>query len=156
MVLSIITRENPILRQKAREIEEKEIKSSEIKELICDMKETVEKASGIGLAAPQIGKPLRIVIIFLGGKKIALINPKITKYSWRKECAEEGCLSVPGFFGKVKRAKKITVTALNEDGQNINFIAEDLFARVIQHEIDHLDGILFIDKALRIYSVNTQ
>ena len=146
MILPIITEGNPILREKAKEVNKDDIKSSEIEELISDMKETVESANGIGLAAPQVGKSLRLVIIFLDDKKIALINPRIIKYSWLKECMEEGCLSVPQKFGSVKRPKSIKVKALDEYGEPIEFTAKKMLARVIQHEIDHLDGILFIDK----------
>ncbi|OGF21569.1 peptide deformylase [Candidatus Falkowbacteria bacterium RIFOXYB2_FULL_38_15] len=146
MPLTIITEPNPILHKKAKEIKKEELKSPEIKELILGMKEMVETAGGVGLAAPQVAKSLRLIVIFLDNKKLILINPEITKYSWRKDCAEEGCLSVPGNFGKVKRSKIIKVKALDEEGKNIEFTANNFFARVIQHEVDHLDGILFIDK----------
>lgn len=153
MILPIITHPNSILRQKAKEVELKEIKTYEIKKLIFDMKETVEAAGGIGLAAPQVGHSRRIIVIFLENKKIALINPKITYFSWRKKVVEEGCLSIPGRFGLVKRSKLIKVTAQDEDGKEIKFKAKNLLARVIQHEIDHLDGILFIDKAEKVFEI---
>ena len=146
MPLTIITEPNPILRQKAKEINKEELKSPGMKELILGMKEIVETAGGVGLAAPQVAKSLRLIVIFLDNKKLILINPEIIKYSWRKEYAEEGCLSVPGNFGKVRRSKTIKVKALDEEGKNMEFTANNFFARVIQHEIDHLDGILFIDK----------
>ena len=154
MILPIITEPNPILRQRALEIIPEEIKSSAIQKLIFDMKETVHPAGGIGLAAPQVGLPLRLIIIALEDERIALINPNITKFSWRKETAEEGCLSVPGKFGFVKRSKAIKVAAFNENGKKVEFRAKDLFARVIQHEIDHLNGVLFIDKAKKITADN--
>lgn len=131
-----------------------EIKSPAIQKLIFDMKETVIPACGIGLAAPQVGLLLRLIVIALNDKLMAFINPKITKFSWRKEVDEEGCLSVPGKFGPVKRSKIIKVEALDERGKLLKFKAKDLFARVIQHEIDHLDGILFIDKAKRVVTDN--
>lgn len=155
MILPIITEPNPILRQRAREIRPEEIKSSAIHKLISDMKETVHPAGGIGLAAPQVGLSLRLVVIAPGNKLLALINPEITKFSWRKETEEEGCLSVPGKFGLVKRSKVIEVKALDENGKVIKFRAKELFARVIQHEIDHLNGVLFIDKAKKIYTDNS-
>ncbi len=156
MILPIVIHPNSILRQKAKEVEFKEIKSYEVKKLILNMKETVEFSNGIGLAAPQVGHSLRIVVIFLEDKKIALINPRIISFSWRKKKDEEGCLSIPGKFGLVKRSKIIKVKALDENGKEIKFKAKDIFARVIQHEVDHLDGVLFIDKAEKILEDNAQ
>lgn len=150
MILPILTHPNSILRQKTEEISLEKIKSYEIKKLIFDMKETVEAENGIGLAAPQVGRSLRIIVIFLENKKIVLINPKITYFSWRKKKGEEGCLSVPGKFGFVKRSKVIKAKALDENGKEIKFKAKNLLARVIQHEVDHLDGVLFIDKTENI------
>jgi peptide deformylase len=151
MILPIVTLPNPILRQRARELNPDEIKTSVIQKLIFDMKETVGPAGGIGLAAPQVGLSVRLIVIALENKLIALINPEITNFSWRKETAEEGCLSVPQKFGSVKRAKSIKIRALDENGEVIKFKAKDLFARVFQHEIDHLNGILFIDRAKRVF-----
>lgn len=151
MILPIITLPNPILRQRARELSPDEIKTSAIQKLIFDMKETVGPAGGIGLAAPQVGHSLRLIVIALQNRLMALINPEITNFSWRKETAEEGCLSVPQKFGAVKRARAIKVRALNENGEIIKFKAKDLFARVIQHEVDHLNGILFIDRAKKVF-----
>lgn len=154
MILNIVTNPNPILRQRASEINMEEIKSPAIQKLIFDMKETVMPAGGIGLAAPQVGMPLRLIVIALNDKITAFINPKITRFSWRKEVGEEGCLSVPGKFGPVKRSKNIKVETYDEHGKLLRFKAKDLFARVIQHEIDHLDGILFIDKAKKVITDN--
>jgi peptide deformylase len=154
MILKVITNPNSILRQRAKEIRVEEIKSPAIQKLIFDMKETVIPAGGIGLAAPQVGLSLRLIIIALEDKVAALINPKITKFSWRKEYGEEGCLSVPGKFGPVKRSKIVRVEASDERGKLLKFKAKDLFARVIQHEIDHLEGVLFIDKAKRVITDN--
>lgn len=156
MILPILSHPNSILRQKAREVELKEIKNYEIKKLIFDMKETVEVENGIGLAAPQVGHSLRIIVIFLENKKIALINPQITYFSLRKKKDEEGCLSIPGKFGFVKRSKVIKVKAFDENGKKIKFKAKNLLARVIQHEVDHLDGVLFIDKAEKIFENNVK
>jgi peptide deformylase len=113
------------------------------------MIEACRGANGIGLAAPQIGKSIRLCIINLehmGMPPFALVNPKISKKSWKKVEMEEGCLSIPGVFGMVKRPKKITVTAQNLEGEKIKFDADGLLSRVIQHEVDHLDGILFTTK----------
>ena len=150
MILPIITTPNPILRQRAKEATQEEIKSETFQKLIADMKETVLPAGGIGLAAPQVGSPVRLVIIAVQDKRMTLINPEIINFSWRKEIAEEGCLSVPGKWGSVKRSKIIKVKALDENGKIIKFKAKDLFARVIQHEVDHLDGMLFIDRTKKV------
>lgn len=145
MILPIITYPNDILRGKNEKI--KDPKSSEIKELILDMLETME-ASGnaLGLAAPQVGASVRLCIIKLDRKTYILINPKISARSWKKEISEEGCLSFPGKFIPIKRNYKITANALDKNGEKIIIRAEGLLARALQHEIDHLDGILFIDK----------
>lgn len=118
--------------------------------LIRDMGETMMHEKGIGLAAPQVGKNIRLTVIHTKDGILALINPVILRRSLRKIMGEEGCLSIPGVFGMVKRHGKITVSAMLEDGTQKVFNAEGLFARVIQHEIDHLDGILFIDRTKKI------
>ncbi len=145
MVLPILIYPNDILRGKNKKI--KDPQSSETKELILDMLETME-ASGnaLGLAAPQVGASVRLCIIKLDGKTHILINPKISARSWKKEISEEGCLSFPGKFIPIKRHQKVTVKALGKNGEEIILRAEGLLARALQHEIDHLDGILFIDR----------
>ncbi len=148
MILNIETgADNPILRQKAKEVEKID---SQIKELILDMKETLENDSNsVGLAAPQVGKSLRIIAVRPGPntKSAVFINPKITKTSFRKDTIEEGCLSLPNISVLIKRPSKITVKMLNEEGAPIEIKAEGVFARIIQHEVDHLNGILIIDYA---------
>jgi peptide deformylase len=144
MVLPILTYPNPLLKKKAEKI--KDPKSSEIKELVFDMLETLEKNNGLGLAAPQVGKSVRLCIIKLEGKTYIFINPKIKSKSWKKEILEEGCLSFPGKFMPVKRSKKVKVEAMDRKGEKIKIEAEGLLARAFQHEIDHLDGILFINR----------
>lgn len=151
MILPIITIPNPILRERAKELGLEEIKTPVIQTLITDMKETVVPAGGIGLAAPQVGFSVRIVIIAVQNKKMVLINPEILNFSWRKEATEEGCLSVPGKWGVVKRSKIIKVKALDENGEVVKFKAKDLFARVIQHEVDHLNGVLFITRTKKVF-----
>lgn len=111
------------------------------------MAKTMLKTDGVGLAAPQIGKNIRLAVINSKDGIFCLINPKLTRRSWTSESAEEGCLSIPGVFGKVKRHKKISLTYYNQEGKKSKLTASGMMARVIQHEIDHLDGILFIDKA---------
>ncbi len=116
--------------------------------LIDDMFDTLDEASGIGLAAPQVGKNIRVIIVDTQQKKakpFALINPEII-HAEGEQVYEEGCLSCPGLSGKVKRAAKVTVLGLTPQGKEIKIDAEKLLAVVLQHEIDHLDGILFIDR----------
>lgn len=146
-ILPILTESNPILRKRAEEVASDLI--PDIKQLIADMIETMKNAKGIGIAAPQVGKSLRIIIVNTDDEPTVLVNPAITRFSWRKFIDEEGCLSVPGKFGLVKRAKSIKVEALDENGESFEFKTKDLLARVIQHEIDHLDGVLFIDKVIK-------
>jgi len=146
-LLPIITYPNPILQKKTTKI--KDAKNPEIKELILDMLETLEQNSGVGLAAPQVGKSLRLCVIKLAGRTHILINPKIKSRSWRKIIAEEGCLSFPGQFIPIKRSSAVKVKAENRTGKTVVISAEGLFSRALQHEIDHLDGILFIDRKVK-------
>jgi len=145
-ILEIKKFNNPVLRKKCQEV--KEI-SEDIKKLINDMTETMKKKQGIGLAAPQVGVLKRIIVVRAGLENqriLDLINPKILKKSSKKETGEEGCLSFPGIFLKIKRAKEVEVEGLNRNGEEIKIKASGLLARVFQHEIDHLDGILFFDR----------
>ncbi len=149
MSLKIVTIPDPILQKKTALI--KKIDANIIK-LIEEMLETCRNANGIGLAAPQVGHSVRLCIINLehmGLAPFALINPVIKKSSWKKVVMEEGCLSIPGIFGTVKRPVKVTVEAQNMEGVKIEFDADAMLARVIQHEIDHLDGILFTSKMIK-------
>lgn len=143
-VLPIKTYPDPILKKKTTEIENP--KDPWVKELIFDMLETMEKNNGMGLAAPQVGKSVRLCVIKFDRKTYVLINPKIKSKSIRCEIMEEGCLSFPGQFLSIKRPKKVKVTAFDKNGEKIQIQAEGILARAFQHEIDHLDGILFIEK----------
>ena len=150
MILSIQTgQDNPILRQKAQQV--KEI-TAEIKQLVLDMIETLESNQGVGLAAPQVGQLLQIIIAKPEANKeaLVLINPQIKKTSRKKDVMEEGCLSLPDISVPVERAVKITVQTLDINGQPNKIKAKGLLARVIQHEIDHLSGILIVDKGLSL------
>ncbi|MFH1192601.1 MAG: peptide deformylase [bacterium] len=172
MLLPIITSPNKILREKAREITKEELESEKIQKLILDMGETMRNANGIGLAAPQVNESLQIICMDMrecdphgsirkkiipnlthtqaGGNEIfILINPRITWSSIVKNIMEEGCLSIPEIKSRIKRPKNIRVKCLNAKGEKIKFKATELFARVLQHEIDHLNGILFIDKTIK-------
>jgi len=137
----------PVLREKALPV--KEI-TPEILNFIKDMAETMYADSGVGLAAPQVGVSKRIIIV--DGEEdglIVLINPIIVK-SEGEVVGEEGCLSIPGIYSQVKRSSKVTVKALNENGDSIEITKEGLTARALQHETDHLNGILFIDRIGRL------
>lgn len=152
MILDIIIEPNDILHKKSAPLALNQISDAKISRLIKDMIETMHAKDGIGLAAPQIGQSLSLCIIakqYTPEKKadLVLINPEWEKLSRRTGMDEEGCLSVPDTFGKVKRYKKIKVLAQNFKGKKTEFQAEDFFARIIQHEVDHLNGILFIEKA---------
>lgn len=136
-----------ILREKSLLV--KEI-TTEILNLIRDMAETMYTDSGVGLAAPQVGISKRIIIIDEEKEGLmVLVNPEIIK-SEGEIIDEEGCLSIPGIYSDVKRSSKVTVKALNENGDKIEITKEGLIARALQHEIDHLNGVLFIDKIGRM------
>jgi peptide deformylase len=133
-----------ILRKRSREIE---VIDDKIKELAVDMMDTMHKYEGVGLAAPQVGILKRIIVIDLyeEGTQFTLINPVIVKTKG-EQLVDEGCLSFPQKFGKVKRPKEVEVVALDIDGKKIRIKAKDLLAQALSHEIDHLDGKLFVDK----------
>ena len=124
-----------------------EVIDEKIKKLIFDMEETMHAAEGCGLAAPQVGINFRLAVVDPGDRLITLINPEIIKTSKKSEIMGEGCLSLPGIEVKVKRFWQIEVKTLNIEGKEIKFKTEGLLARIIQHEIDHLNGKLILDKA---------
>jgi peptide deformylase len=142
----IVTLPDKILREKSKPVAPDKILSSETKNLIKQMREEVAAAGGVGLAAVQIGVLKQVILVEIDGKFSAFINPKITKRSWKKIAAEEGCLSVPGKFGMVKRNERVTVRAIDEAGNKIEMKTKGIPAVIFQHEIDHTNGILFIDK----------
>ena len=148
MAVRIIRQEgDEILKKKSREVEKIDEK---ILELIKDMIETMHKANGVGLAAVQVGVLKRIVVIDLyeeGVEPYILINPEIVKTKG-EQTVEEGCLSFPNKFAKIVRPKEVTVKALNEKGEKIEIKAKDLLAQAICHEVDHLNGEVFIDKII--------
>lgn len=139
-----------ILRTKMPNVATAEILTPDFQKLITDMTETMRVADGIGLAAVQVGVAKRLCVVTTPEGVVAYVNPRITKHSFRKEVMEEGCLSIPGVFGTVRRPKRISITALDGKGNPLNLIAEGLLARILQHEIDHLDGILFTDRVITI------
>lgn len=148
----ILNDNHPVLRTPAQEV--KKINSG-VTRLLDDMRETMHDADGVGLAANQVGVSKRILIAADGEEIIyELINPHCTLADG-EVLGIEGCLSVPGTYGEVPRAEKVIVLALNREGREIRLEAEGLLARILQHEMDHLDGILFTDKALRLVDPET-
>ena len=145
-LLNIRKNGDDILRKKCRPVDNI---TPRILTLLDDMKETLVHANGVGLAAPQIGVLMRIVIVDNGSELLELINPVIVKTEGEQE-EIEACLSCPGQWGIVKRPAKVTVTALDRHGKERTYTGEGLTARCFCHELDHLDGILYIDKAERM------
>lgn len=147
MAIRIIREDgDEILRKRSREVE---IVDDKIRQILEDMIDTMHKSNGVGLAGPQIGLLKRLVVIDLydDNGPIKLVNPKIIKQEGEQE-VEEGCLSFPNQFAKIIRPAKVTIEALNENGEKIKIEGEGLLAQAISHELDHLDGILFVDKII--------
>lgn len=146
--LKIITDPHPTLRKKAEEINLKELKG--LKVFIDDMENTMVTEDGLGLAGNQVDFPKRIFVINTKEGPLSIINPTLHHKSFKKKTAEEGCLSIPGVYGMVKRHENLVVKGYNKKGKALKLKVEGLFARVVQHEYDHLEGILFTDKAKKI------
>ncbi|HEY32381.1 MAG TPA: peptide deformylase [Dehalococcoidia bacterium] len=141
-VLSIRTLPDPVLRQKAKRVRSFD---KSIHRLIDDMLETMHSASGVGLAAPQVGVPLRVIVIGIPDEEeLALINPQIVRKTGER-LVNEGCLSIPGYFAQVKRAEIVRAKGLDRSGKEIRLRANELLAQALEHEIDHLNGILYVD-----------
>jgi peptide deformylase len=144
-VIPIRTLPDPVLKQKAKKISGLD---PSIRKLISNMIETMHDANGVGLAAPQVGVSLRLAVIRLpeeDAEDIVLINPEIIKKSGERE-VEERCLSIPGYSGTVKRACTVTVKARDENWKEVRIKGEELLAQALEHEIDHLRGILYVDR----------
>lgn len=146
---NVVCRGDEILAKKAKEV--KEI-NGRILEILDDMRETMHESNGIGIAAPQVGILKQMFIVEVDDTFIELINPKILETEGT-QVDEEGCLSVPGFVGKVERPQYVKISGLNREGETVVYEATDLVARALCHENDHLHGILFIDKAFDIRDV---
>jgi peptide deformylase len=156
MIRPICRMGNPVLRRKAAEIPNDYLLSDEFSRLLCDLKDSMDHYGGIGIAAPQIGVELQVAIIELNGLNrygeeinlalTAFINPKISYLTQDYQGFWEGCLSVPGLRGYVERPKKIKVEYMSEKGEMKEIIAEGFLATVLQHELDHLEGVLYIDR----------
>jgi len=168
-MLGIVNRDNPVLREKSKEVPISQITKPEIQGIIAEMKAALAtQDDGVAIAAPQIGEPLRIFVVSgkilaaqskkTPGKKVdtadlVFINPKIIKLSRKKDFMEEGCLSVRWLYGRVKRSENATVEAYNEKAEKITRGASGLLAQIFQHEVDHLEGVLFIDKAKDVVEI---
>ena len=143
-VLPIRTLPDPVLRQKAKRVR---VIDGSIKKLVSDMLETLHADPGrAGLAAPQVGVSLRVIVIGLPEKEdIVIINPEIVRRRGER-WLNEGCLSIPGYFGQVKRSESVTVKGRDQNGKEIRIKADELLAQALEHEIDHLNGTLYIDR----------
>ncbi len=150
-IVTVFDEDSAVLRQKAKKVRRF---GPELEKLAQDMIETMREAHGIGLAAPQVGLAIRMFVAELpedeedpqSGRVYVLVNPKIIKASREEVEAEEGCLSIPGIYGDVWRSEEVVVRAQDTSGKEFRIRARGLLARVFQHEIDHLDGVLFPDR----------
>lgn len=141
-VLPIVTHPDPVLRRKAKRVNRVD---ESLNRLIDDMIETMHHASGCGLAAPQVGVSLKIAVIGMPDEDvIVLVNPEVVKKSGER-IVIEGCLSVPGYRGEIKRAEQVTVKAFDRSGKAFRIKADELLAEALEHEIDHLNGVLYLD-----------
>ena len=149
--MEIILHPNKILREKTQKVEKID---KEIKELIKEMKRIMIQNKGVGLAANQIGKNLSLFIAYDNKKFYTFINPEIVKFFGEEKIMEEGCLSVPRAWGQIKRYEGVVISYQDLFGKKKKLKTKGLLAQIIQHEIDHLNGILFIDKAITIHRLN--
>ena len=156
-LLKIARLGHPVLRQPASPVSAKDLQTPALQQFIDDMADTMRDSDGVGLAAPQVHAPLRIILVEVRNLNprypdqppiplTPLVNPEITSRGDTTEEDWEGCLSIPDLRGRVPRYTALTINALNRHGQPVTLEAKDFFARVIQHEIDHLDGVMFLDR----------
>lgn len=142
-VRTIVLRGDPVLRQKAKKVRRVD---NYTRQLVQDLIDTVHSAHGAGLAAPQIGVPLRAIVTNVEDQLRVVLNPEIVEMSEEEIEADEGCLSIPGWYGPVRRKQRVTVRGMSRTGKPIKIKTEGWEARAFQHEVDHLDGILFTDR----------
>lgn len=151
-ILKVARMGHPVLRAKARTVDKLELKSQAVQQFIDSMIDTMHEYSGVGLAAPQVHESLRVFVAMLDadgrgeGDTVVFINPEITPIGDARVDGWEGCLSIPDIRGRVPRAQHIKVSALDRTGKRFELELEDFPARVVQHETDHLDGVLFFDR----------
>jgi peptide deformylase len=152
----IITLPDQVLKKKARKVSEF---GPDLQRLIDDMVETMREAPGVGLAAPQVNVSMRVIVVEFGdeedeeipAKLFAIVNPEITRQSQETVMGIEGCLSIPGILGEVERSSSVTLKGFNRHGKPIRIKANGWLARIFQHEVDHLDGVLFVDRAEEVW-----
>jgi peptide deformylase len=157
-IREIVTLPDPVLRRKARKVTEF---TPELLTLIDDMVETMRAEPGVGLAANQVGVSWRLIVVEYGDdedeevppKLYVVVNPEFTRLSKEMIVGTEGCLSIPGYVGNVERYESLTVKGLNRRGQPVTIKAKGWLARIFQHEVDHLDGVVFTDRADRVWKV---
>lgn len=157
----IVTHPNDVLRRKAHKVTDF---GKELQTLIEDMIETMRAEPGVGLAAPQVAVPLRLIVVEYGEeedpeappKLYVVTNPEISRFSDEMERGVEGCLSIPGFAGEVERYQEIVVRGQNRRGKPLKIKARGWLARIFQHEIDHINGILFIDRADKVWKIEEE
>ncbi len=164
-IREIVTPPNQTLRKRAQKVRQI---TPEIEELIADLIETMRVAPGVGLAAPQIDVGKRVIVVEYAEasedpdlpekppKLYAVINPEITRSSKELVLGNEACLSLPGYFGEVERHERVTIKGLNRHGQDFKLRAKGWLARIFQHEIDHIEGILYIDRATQVWRIEEQ
>ena len=145
-ILKVAQLGHPVLRRVADPIDPAKITEAGVQQLIADMRETMEEYDGVGLAAPQVHYSVRLVILEVAGKQVVLINPDVTPLTTDLVRSYEGCLSVWRMRAAVNRFARVRVQALGEHGEPLDFEVEDFDAIVVQHECDHLDGVLFVDR----------
>lgn len=146
-VLDIRRAGDPVLKEKAKPVDKI---TKTVRALLDNMTQTMHEADGVGLAAPQVGVALRVIVVDVGEGPIDLINPVIVAFEGC-ETGTEGCLSVPGMYGEVERYSTVTVEGLDRQGNPVSVQGSGLLARALQHEIDHLDGILFVERAQSLF-----
>lgn len=157
-VRDIVTIPDPILYRKARKVADF---GKELQTLVDDMVETMRVAPGVGLAAPQVDVPLRVIVVEFGDeedesvplKLFPVVNPEITRFSKEQVTGTEGCLSIPDFVGDVDRSVGVVVKGMNRRGQPMRIKSSGWLARIFQHEVDHLNGVLFIDRTERVWKL---
>jgi len=157
-IREIVTLPDPVLRRKARKVTEF---TPELQTLIDDMVETMRAEPGVGLAANQVGVSWRVIVVEYGDeedeevppKLYVVVNPEFSRLSKEMIVGTEGCLSIPGYVGNVERYESLTVKGLNRRGQPVTIKAKGWLARIFQHEVDHLDGVVFTDRADRVWKV---
>ena len=169
-MIEIVQKDDPVLRQQAQLVSLPELKSAKFKRILKDMSAALaSQEDGVALAAPQIRVPLRLFIVssrvlLKGGKKsskkrppdLVFINPTLVRVSKKKKIMDEGCLSIRPLYGNVKRSEKATIRAYDAKGQQVEYGASGLLAQIFQHEIDHLEGILFTDKTTDIFELSNK